>query len=144
MPPIKSKSKDKNKKIVKKSELNKVDNLNFIRNKIDVIDQKIHKLIMQRSIYVKNIAFEKSKNTKGNSIIYRPAREHEVLMALLNRHSGEFPKEVLLKLWRTMIGAYISMQGKLKVSYVSKLEVLVKDYFGITMDYNKITNIKKY
>ena len=143
MPPIKSKSKDKNKKIVKKSELNKVDNLNFIRNKIDVIDQKIHKLIMQRSIYVKNIAFEKSKNTKGNSIIYRPAREHEVLMALINRHSGEFPKEVLLKLWRTMIGAYISMQGKLKVSYVSKLEVLVKDYFGITMDYNKITNIKK-
>ena len=85
----------------------------------------------------------KQEMSKNKSIIYRPVREHAVLMSLLKRHRGDFPKQVLVRLWRTMIGAYISMQGDLKVSYVASLENLVKDYFGVTMKYKKTKNIKK-
>ena len=143
MPPVNVKSKDKNKKIMKQNNSSINGNLSVLRNKIDLIDKQMHKLIITRSVYVKNIAREKAKYSKDKSIIYRPVREHAVLMSLLKRHRGDFPKQVLVRLWRTMIGAYISMQGDLKVSYVASLENLVKDYFGVTMKYKKTKNIKK-
>ena len=84
-----------------------------------------------------------NKVSNNKVVIYRPAREHEVLMTLINRHKGDFPIEVLIKIWRTLIGAYISIQGDLKISYFHSFESLVKDYFGTTMSYNKIKNTKK-
>jgi len=142
MPSIKSKSKDIKNKTKKKATLN-MSVINKIRNKIDSIDSSIHDLIMKRALYVKDIAKEKSKVSNNKVVIYRPAREHEVLMTLINRHKGDFPIEVLIKIWRTLIGAYISIQGDLKIGYFHSFGSLVKDYFGITMNYNKIKNTKK-
>ena len=142
MSSIKSKSKDiKNK--TKKNATPNISNINAIRNKIDNIDISIHDLIMKRTLCVKDIAKEKSIISVNKAIIYRPAREHEILMALIKRHKGDFPLEVLIKIWRSLIGAYISIQGNLKIGYFHSFENLVKDYFGITMTYNGIKNIKK-
>ena len=142
MSSINSKSKDiKNK--TKKNVTSKMSAINAIRNKIDNIDLSIHDLIMKRALYVQDIAKEKSIISQNKAIIYRPAREHKILMALIKRHKGDFPLEVLIKIWRTLIGAYISIQGDFKISYFHSFENLVKDYFGITMTYNGIKNIKK-
>jgi len=142
MPSIKSKSKDINNKIKKKDSSN-MSNIDNIRNKIDAIDNRIHDLIMKRTLYVKDISLEKAKSSNKKIVIYRPLREYEVLVKLIKKHKGDFPIDVLIKIWRTMIGAYISMQGNLNISYFSSYRELVNNHFGMTVNYSKIKNVKK-
>jgi len=143
MPSKITKSKDIIDKSLLKNKFRKDLNISLYRKKIDKIDIKLHDLIKKRAIYVKNIAKEKKKNVKGKANIYRPSREHEIFEDLLRRHKGDFPLKVLIKIWRNLIGGYISLQGNFKISYDVTLETLVKDYFGVTMVYKKINSIDK-
>jgi len=143
MPSKITKSKDNINKSSLKNKFKKELNISIYRKKIDKIDIKLHDLIMKRAIYVKNIAKQKKKHVNGKVDIYRPSREHEILVDLLKRHKGDFPLKVLINIWRNLIGGYISLQGNLKISYDISLENLVKDYFGITMVYKRINSIDK-
>ena len=64
-----------------------------------VICNKIHDLIMDRAIVVEEVAKEKKKQNKDNIVIYRPSREHEILVRLLNKHVGSFPEKILISLY---------------------------------------------
>jgi chorismate mutase len=88
------------------------DKLQALRREIDGIDDSIHDLIMERTRVV-----EKVRNAKsGDNIKIRPAREAEILYRLMDRHSGNFPKRELGRIWRELIVATLRFEGPFSVA----------------------------
>lgn len=88
--------------------------LDDLRREIDKIDDSLHDLIMRRAELVAAIGAAKAG---GSS--FRPGREAAILRRLLKRHRGQFPREVLVRLWREIISAFLRMQGAFSVAVVS-------------------------
>ena len=87
--------------------------LDDLRTQIDKVDNQLHDLLMERAEIVLEIGKYKAKSTQP---IFHPARQMKILRRLIARHQGSFPKEVLLRLWTEMMGAFIRMQGDFKVA----------------------------
>ena len=81
--------------------------LENLRREIDRIDDSIHDLLMQRVDIVARVAGVKSDGAP----LFRPAREARILRRLIGRHAGPFPKPVLARIWREMLGATVRQQG---------------------------------
>ncbi|MBH88159.1 MAG: hypothetical protein CMJ12_03260 [Pelagibacterales bacterium] len=122
---------------VKKINKNKQP-LFIIRKKIDKIDNKIHDLLIERAELVKDVINEKRKESNSGIIIYRPAREHEILLRLIKRHKGIISVTSLISIWRKLISTYISIQGLFKVTFAGNIDEIVNHHFG--SDIKKIKN----
>ena len=109
--------------------------LKTIRKNIDRIDNKIHDLLIERAEVVEKVVEEKKKSKESNIVVYRPAREHEILKRIIQRHKGNLPKNSLINIWRNLISSYIAMQAELNLSFSNTLEKIVNNHFG--------TDIKK-
>ncbi|OAN55226.1 chorismate mutase [Paramagnetospirillum marisnigri] len=108
------------------------DSLQQLRRDIDRIDESIHDLLMQRSALVGRIAAAKA----DSRVTLRPGREADILRRLLGRHSGEFPKLALVRIWREIMGALVGLQGPFSVAVhaagrsTSAIE-LARNHFGM-------------
>lgn len=103
-----------------------------LRREIDKIDTSLHDLVMLRAELVEEI--RKLKAGEG-AVYYRPGREAEVMRRLIGRHKGTFPKKVLIRMWREMMGALVRLQGPFSVAvWESESEPgfrqLARDHFG--------------
>ena len=103
-----------------------------LRLEIDRIDETIHDSIMRRAEIVQQIGA--IKGSKGMPAL-RPAREAEILRKLISRHQGKFPKAALLRIWREMIGAMVSLEAPLSIAvYMPERGAgyldLARDYYG--------------
>ncbi|WP_142849350.1 chorismate mutase [Telmatospirillum sp. J64-1] len=86
--------------------------LDDLRREIDRIDDSLHDLLMHRCDVVRRIG-----EAKGDAAVYlRPGREAEILRRLVARHQGPFPKAVLVRMWREMMSALVSLQGPFGVA----------------------------
>ena len=132
MPPKKKsiKIKDRNN--------NEIKPLSLIRKKIDRIDNKIHDLIMSRAELVSDVVKEKRSENFKDIVIYRPAREHEILVRLIKRHKGNISLISLISIWRNLISTYISIQGELKLIFTNNIDNIVNSHFT-----SEIKKIKK-
>ncbi|MBT3170417.1 MAG: chorismate mutase [Rhodospirillaceae bacterium] len=109
--------------------------LNSLRHQIDEIDDTIHDLLMRRIELARSIGQEKSQ---ALGTAFRPAREAQIMRRLAARHEGPFPFAVAIRIWREIIAASLSVEGKFVVSvYVPEpLEAglaylaLASAYFG--------------
>ena len=104
--------------------------LKTIRKNIDRIDDKIHDLLIERAEVVEKVVEEKKKSKESNITVYRPAREHEILKRIIQRHKGNLPKNSLINIWRNLISSYIAMQAELNLSFSNTLEKIVNNHFG--------------
>jgi len=104
--------------------------LQNIRNKIDSIDNKIHDLLIERAEIVEQVVEEKKKSKETNLVVYRPSREHEILVRIIQRHKGNLPEKSLINIWRNLISSYISMQAELTLSFCPTLDKIVNNHFG--------------
>ena len=110
----------------------------LIRKKIDRIDNNIHDLIMNRAELVSEVVKEKRSENIKDIVIYRPAREHEILVRLIKRHKGNISIRSLISIWRNLISTYISIQGELKLTFTDNIENIVNSHFT-----SEIKKIKK-
>lgn len=117
---------------------NEINPLSLIRKKIDRIDNKIHDLIMSRAELVSDIVKEKRSENFKDIVIYRPAREHEILVRLIKRHKGNISLISLISIWRNLISTYISIQGELKLIFTNNIDNIVNSHFT-----SEIKKIKK-
>ena len=117
---------------------NEIKPLSMIRKKIDRIDNKIHDLIMTRAELVSDVVKEKRSENFKDIVIYRPAREHEILVRLIKRHKGNISLISLISIWRNLISTYISIQGELKLTFTDNIENIVNSHFT-----SEIKKIKK-
>lgn len=103
-----------------------------LRRDIDSIDDSMHDLLMRRAGLMDEI--RRLKQGEGN-MFFRPAREAEVLRRLLARHRGAFPKPVLVRIWREMMGALLCLQGPFAVALWEPeggpgYRAIARDHFG--------------
>jgi len=117
---------------------NEINPLSLIRKKIDRIDNKIHDLIMTRAELVSDVVKEKRSENFKDIVIYRPAREHEILVRLIKRHKGNISLISLISIWRNLISIYISIQGELKLIFTNNIDNIVNSHFT-----SEIKKIKK-
>ena len=105
--------------------------LDDLRREIDDIDAALHDLLMRRTELVQRIGA-----AKGDSASYvRPAREAQVLRRLVARHRGDFPKAVVVHIWRSIFSVFAGLQGPLAVAVQMSedgpdLRALARDHFG--------------
>ena len=88
------------------------EKLDALRREIDAIDKSIHDLLMQRTDVVAKVRDLK----RPYRIKIRPAREAQILYRLVSEHKGLFPKRELVRMWRELIVATLSMEGPFSVA----------------------------
>jgi len=123
---------------IKNRNNSEIEPLSLIRRKIDKIDNKIHDLIMSRAELVSDVVKEKRSENFKDVVIYRPAREHEILVRLIKRHKGKISIISLISIWRNLISTYISIQGELKLIFTNNIDNIVNSHFT-----SEIKKIKK-
>ncbi len=88
--------------------------LHVLRQKIDDADQRLHALLIERAQVVAQIGALKP----AGSTAWRPAREAQILRALLAQHSGSMPVAALVHIWRILLSTFCQMQVPLLLNYV--------------------------
>ena len=105
--------------------------LSDLRREIDDIDDAMHDLLMRRAAIADHIRTVKQQAGGG---IFRPGREAEILRRLAARHAGILPREVVIRIWRELISAFIGLQGPFAVAALDGGEAgcvdLARDHFG--------------
>ena len=125
-----------------------------LRRDIDRIDDAMHDLLMQRTEIVLRIGAAKRDApdpARGFFVATRPGREAVIVRRLLARHTGAFPAEVLVRLWRERIGTLMRVQGPFTVAVflpdrgAGYLEI-ARDHYGSyteTVSYQVIGRVLK-
>ncbi len=109
-------------------------NLDALRAEIDAIDDQLHRLIMKRAEVALGIGV--LKNSHGaESVLMRPGREARLIRRLAAKEDGPFPRTVIVRLWREMIGAVLRLQGPFSVAVYAPEGAagywdLARDHFG--------------
>jgi chorismate mutase-like protein len=113
--------------------------LDDLRAQIDEIDSQIHDLLMRRTEITAEVGRAKKRAQAQEVQFLRPGREAEVLRRLVARHQGDFPRVVLVHIWREIFAAATSQQGDFSVSVdvsgeaagqAEALRMLARDHFG--------------
>jgi chorismate mutase / prephenate dehydratase len=109
--------------------------LTTLRQEIDRIDAQLHDLVMQRASVVGEVAAAKREDGLAAEV---PAREAQILRRLVKRHSGRFPAVALVRLWREMVGAAITLQTEFSVAVaVNEADPgtwdLARDHYGVAV-----------
>jgi len=108
--------------------------LEALRAEIDAIDEDLQRQIMRRADVALRIGRAKQANG-GEAALMRPGREAQVLRQLIARHEGAFPKTVMVRLWRELMGAVLRMQGAFSIAVYAPEGAagywdLARDHFG--------------
>ena len=120
--------------------------LDGLREEIDEIDDAIHDLLMRRAALAEQIGQAKlagpaaaPASAKPPAVYLRPGREALVLRRLVRRHSGPFPVQSLVRLWREIMSSLLRLQGPFSVAVLTGgpdtppgLWDLARDYYGAT------------
>mgnify|MGYP006427350535 CR=1 FL=1 len=112
--------------------------LDELRREIDAIDDSLHALLMRRAEVQRRVgrAKEGSGHEHGNSAYIRPGREALVLRRLIANHDGPFPKAVVVRIWREIFAAGLSLQSPFSVAVLADsegrygLQRIARDHFG--------------
>ncbi len=79
-----------------------------VRAEIDRLDDAIHDLLMARA----EVA---ARGAKG-PVALHPGREADILRRLLQRHRGELPRGAVVRVWRELLAAFTTLQGRFAVA----------------------------
>jgi chorismate mutase-like protein len=105
--------------------------LDELRQQIDRLDDQIHDLIIERAELAGRVASAKV----GRSGMWRPQREAQVLRRLLARHRGDFPRAGVVRIWREIMSAMLTLEGRFAVAVCVPPDRpgfwdLARDHFG--------------
>lgn len=109
--------------------------LDQLREKIDLIDERIVSLVNKRAKHVIKIGHHKQK---GDSPLYRPVREQKIYQTLRKINKGPFSTEALLSVFREIMAGSIALEGGLTVAYLgpeaSYTHMAAKKKFGDSIE----------
>lgn len=117
--------------------------INDIRKDIDKVDQEIHDLLIQRA----ELALEVGDYKRENDLpMIQPDREAAKIRSVLSHHKGDLPQNLIIRIWREMIGAASVLQTKMKVAVVAPEQKaqehrdMARDYFGSVIPMQDMAN----
>ncbi len=94
------------------------DSLSKMRDRIDVIDASIQKLISERASIAQEVAMAKQKNKNTNTIFYRAEREAEVLRMVIERNKGPLQNEEIARLFREIMSACLALEEPMTIGFL--------------------------
>jgi chorismate mutase len=112
------------------------DPLQVIRNRIDTIDEAMHRLLIDRSGVIAELI--RIKGTSKPGAAFRPDREADMMRRIAMRHSGDLPLATVEHIWREIITTFTAMQAPFGVlagpaKDPLALRDLVRFYFGFSV-----------
>ncbi|MCV6574846.1 MAG: chorismate mutase [Cohaesibacter sp.] len=116
--------------------------LDELRQRIDKIDETIHRQLIERSEIVEALIAVKRTDKPGAA--FRPGREVDMMRRLVGRHRGILPITTVEHLWREIIATFTHMQAPYEVVVApgSALRDVARFYFGFTVDFSERTDIE--
>jgi chorismate mutase/prephenate dehydratase len=119
--------------------------LQGIREKIDLIDEKILNLLKERADLAKNVA--KIKEGMASPIYYSPAREAEVLRQKMAKNNSGLPHAVVVKIFREIMSACLALQKRLDVAFLGPKgtfsQIAAETHFGQAVNHLPQDNIER-
>ncbi|MBV8737253.1 MAG: chorismate mutase [Alphaproteobacteria bacterium] len=109
-----------------------LSDLTDLRRRIDMIDDQMHDLLMERAEIVAQVAASKRG---GDVAFYQPAREAQILRRLAARHHGILPVAPVLRIWREMLAATVRLETPFTVAVFVPAQSqgswdLARDHYG--------------
>ena len=108
-----------------------------LRDAIDAIDNQLLDLLEQRLQVVEKVGQLKQSQGVGGCFV-RPAREANMLRAILQRLGGQYPVDMLVSVWRKIITASTLHEKPFSIAasfgHHSGLEAILKDYYLVAAD----------
>ncbi len=108
--------------------------LTKLRTEIDAIDDKILKLLEERTCIVEQVGKLKAQHTTSQSYI-RPGREASMLRNLMTKIQGKFPQAAVATIWRMVISGSLQIEHPMEIAAYSSPDNsdaywLAREYFG--------------
>lgn len=103
------------------------------RAEIDAIDEKLIRLLNERSEIVKKVGATKKKSQNSNICYIRPGREASMVRRIYDVfRDGVFPAKGAAHIWRNIINASLSLESRLAISVSGHGDLywLAREYFG--------------
>ena len=115
-----------------------IPSLAELRKEIDRIDEGMHRLLFERSEIIGRLIATKKSQETGSA--FRPAREAEMLVRLVERHRGLLPLDTVEGIWRVIIATFTFVQSPFSVhADLSAGDALMRDsarfHFGFTVPF---------
>jgi len=120
--------------------------LSEFRARIDVIDESITQLLLDRCAIVRQVAALKNTHWPADCHI-RPGREGQMHRAIAERFKGtDIPPLVAITIWRQLIAAATNLESPLTVVYGADFHDhawLAREYFGPLVGLNRANNLEE-
>ena len=117
--------------------------LEKFRKRIDEIDETILELLIERANLAKKIG--EIKKHEGLTF-HVPEREREILERLLEKNKERFPEPALVRIFREIISACLSLEQPPKVGYLGPKATFTHQaalhHFGISAKYVSLPTIR--
>lgn len=97
--------------------MNERDRLQVIRQRIDVLDEEILRLISERARCAQEVAAVK-RESDPEAQFYRPEREAQVLRRILELNPGPLPGEEMARLFREIMSACLALEEPLTIAFL--------------------------
>jgi chorismate mutase / prephenate dehydratase len=112
------------------------DPLMAIRNRIDAVDEAMHRLLVDRSSVIAELI--RIKGTSKPGAAFRPDREADMMRRIAMRHTGDLPLATVEHIWREIITTFTAMQAPFGVTAGPArdplaMRDLVRFYFGFSI-----------
>jgi chorismate mutase/prephenate dehydratase len=88
------------------------------RERIDGIDEQIHRLLNERARVAKQVGASKVAQGLHTADFYRPEREAQVLRKAIERNEGPLRNEEVVRLFREIMSACLAQEEPLKVAFL--------------------------
>jgi chorismate mutase-like protein len=122
----------------KEDEMDKAapDPLQVVRNRIDAIDEELHRLLIDRSGVIAELI--RLKGTSKPGAAFRPDREADMMRRIALRHDGKLPLATVEHIWREIITTFTAMQAPFGVvagpaSDALAMRDVIRFYFGFSV-----------
>ena len=106
--------------------------LEELRRRLDAIDDRLQDLLIDRAEVVALVAEHK----RGNNLnFYQPEREAQIIRRLVARHHGRLPLASLVRIWRELLAATVSLETPFAVAVYAPAGSpgfwdLARDHYG--------------
>jgi chorismate mutase/prephenate dehydratase len=112
------------------------DPLQVVRNRIDAIDEEMHRLLIDRASVIAELIRIKGTSKPGGA--FRPDREADMMRRIALRHEGKLPLATVEHIWREIITAFTAMQAPFGIvagpaSDVLAMRDVIRFYFGFSV-----------